>query len=184
MKHGNSFTLVEILAAVGIIAILAGMALGVTSYVRNKNREVQTTATIKILEMALEQHRSKHGNYPSFQDPTEKRPYFKLPQDHKLIALLDDVQYDGSDVIGIKGLNIKKDGSDIIVLDGWGSPIIYVYPGVFNKTKFDLGSAGPDKVFGDDGDSKPDSDWTRSSSAYKSNFGKADDITNFKRADN
>lgn len=185
MKHRRSFTLVEILAAVGIIAILAGMALGVTSYVRNKNREVQTTATIRILEMALGQHRAKFGNYPSFQDPPSFPSYFKLPQDHKLIALLDDVQYNGSDVTGIKGLNIRKDGSDIIVLDGWGSPLVYVYPGVFNRTKFDLGSVGPDKLFGDDSGGMLDSSWgTRTSGAYKSHFGKADDITNFKRADN
>ena len=194
MKRRYSFTLVEILTAIVIISILAGMSLGVTSYVRNRNREIQTTTTIKVLEMVLEQYKAKHGSYPAIngapQAALNNGQVFKIPAakggDETLIGLFDDVQYDGDNIVGIKGLNVRIDGSDLIVLDGWGSPVIYIYPGVFNRTKYDLGSAGADKMLGDDSGSKiTETDWgSRTSGKYKSNFGKADDITNFKRADN
>ena len=57
------FSLVEILTVVAIIGILAGISLGITSYVKTKNREVQTQTTIKMLEMVLEQYKNKYGSY-------------------------------------------------------------------------------------------------------------------------
>ena len=202
MKRKNSyFSLVEILTVVAIIGILAGISLGITSYVKTKNREVQTQTTIKMLEMALEQYKNKYGSYPALNgQPTaeiEKKAVFRIPakdsKDDKgsLIAFFDDVSYNSSDEItGIKGVTIVRKGDDILILDGWGSPIIYVYPGVFNKNKFDLGSGGANKLLGDDAASKfgatdiPDcGERNNAGGAYRKHFGKVDDITNFKRSD-
>ena len=192
-KH---FTLVEVLTVVAIIGILAGMSLGIASYVRGKNREVQTQTTIKLLEMILGQYKQKYGSYPVFSTPGNAitDPFFKLPQtpgDDKLTALFEDVQFDGDKIKGIKGVNIAVDPDSMIVwiLDGWGFPIVYLYPGVFNRGKYDLGSAGPDKLLGEDSGSKFTRETipacgNRTGGAYKTHFGKADDITNFKRTDN
>lgn len=202
MKKKFSFTLVEILTVVAIIGILAGMTLGITSYVGERNREVQTQTTIKMLEMALEQYKTKHGSYPLINgapNNTITDPYFKLPLSssnaNELSKLFTDISYDSSNnITGIKGLNIIVQGNNVIILDGWGSPIVYVYPGVFNRTKYDLGSAGSDKLLGEDAGSKFTNDGeevkfpvlgerTNKNGAYRKHFGKADDITNFKRTD-
>ena len=193
------FSLVEILTVVAIIGILAGISLGVTAYVKNRNREVQTQTTIKMLEMALEQYKNKYGSYPALNGKPDKeigQAVFRIPvkdsKDDKgsLIAFFDDVSYNSSDeIIGIKGVNIVRKGDDILILDGWGSPVIYVYPGVFNKNKFDLGSGGANKLLGDDAASKfsatdiPNCGKRNDAGgAYRKHFGKVDDITNFKRA--
>ena len=199
-KRISKFSLIEILTVVAIIGILAGIGLGVTSFVANRNKEVQTQATIKILEMVLEQHKSKYGAYPALTgkpdndlDKTvngENRRVFKIPasrsSNEKIHVLFNDITYNSSnEITAIKGMNIVKDGTDIIILDGWESPILYVYPGVFNKTKFDLGSAGADKKIGENGTKFTKTTCpalgSRTSGAYKDHFGKADDITNFKR---
>ena len=193
-KRILNFTLVEILTVVAIIGILAGIGLGVTSYVTNKNREVQTQTTIKMLEMILSQYKNKYGGYPALNGkPVNSlgQAVFKLPlepgNNHPLVALFHDVSYNNNEIAGIKGLNIKITGSDVLILDGWGSPIVYVYPGVFNKKSFDLGSAGPNKMLGENSAYKfssteiPSGLTRDKTNAYRDTFGTVDDITNFKR---
>ena len=190
------FTLIEILVVVAIIGILAGIALGITGYVQNRNREIQTQTTIAMLEMIVNQYKDKYGSFPALNGkPSDSlgTAVFKLPakpeEGDKLIVLFNDISYNGSDEItGIKGVNIAKVGNDILILDGWGSPIIYVYPGVFKKNGVDFGSPGSDKMLGENASAKFNGTalpnlGSRSSGAYKSDFGKADDITNFKRTD-
>ncbi|MBE6404603.1 MAG: prepilin-type N-terminal cleavage/methylation domain-containing protein [Lentisphaerae bacterium] len=188
------FTLVEILAVIAIIGILAGATFGIGSYVKNRNREVQTETTIKMIEVVLEQYKNKYGSYPALTEPKKEigQAVFRLPanpaEGDKLVALFDDISYNGSEITGIKGVNIVRKGNDIIFLDGWGSPIIYVYPGVFNKTKFDLGSGGANKLLGDDEGSKFSAtdipacgNRNDANGAYRKHFGTGDDITNFRR---
>lgn len=199
-KKTTKFTLVEILTVAAIISVLIGMSLGITAYVGKRNREVQTQTTIKMLEMVLEQYKNKHGYYPALSGKPEDdigNAVFKLPatppDNHELVSLFHDVSYNNNDITGIKGVNVKRVGNDIFILDGWGAPILYVYPGVFNKTKVDLVSGGPDKKLGDEkssvleiksnGDLSPDVG-SRSSGVYYEHAGKGDDITNFKRTDN
>ena len=194
-KRIANFSLVEILTVVAIIGILAGIGLGVTSYVANRNREVQTQTTLKMLEMVLEQYKSKYGGYPAVNGKPAaaiQQSVFKLPLKNNaggLISFFHDVTYNSDDeVTGIKGINIIRNGDEIIILDGWESPIVYVYPGVFNKKKYDLGSAGANKMLGENTSarfSKTEipSGLTRNDAngAYRKDFGTVDDITNFKR---
>ena len=198
MKKKYTFTLVEILTAAAIIGILAGISLGVTRFVQNKNREVQTQTTIKLIEMALESYKTKYGNYPAVNGKPENNigsPFFKVPVDtagdDSLSSLFSDLTLSGDNITAIKGINTTVNGGNLIFLDGWGSPIVYLYPGVFNRTKYDLGSAGPNKQFGDEGalftrTTIPACGTRTTKTAtdlYRKNFGKADDITNFKRTD-
>lgn len=199
-KKISNFTLVEILTVVAIIGILAGIGLGVTSYVTNRNREVQTQTTIKMLEMVLEQYKSKYGAYPAIVEPKSDlgQSVFKLPLKPKgdsgndktdeLTSFFHDVTYNGDyEITGIKGVNIVRDGNSIIILDGWESPIIYVYPGVFNRKKYDLGSAGANKMIGEETTAKltknaiPGALTRAKNGTYRQKFGTVDDITNFKR---
>ena len=210
MRKKASFTLVEILAAVAIIGILAGMSLGTASYIRERNREIQTQTTVKMLEMILEQYKTKYGRYPAVNGAPGNNlntPIFRLPWAYdpddpdELTALFNDVSFDSSSnhITSIKGINIHIDidNEEVWLLDGWGYPIVYVYPGIFNRTKYDLGSAGPDHALGEEKsctftrktvNKKPviisPNFGSRTGGNYKTHFGKVDDITNFKRTDN
>ena len=53
----KKFTLIEILAAVAILAILAGITTGIIGYVRAKTSEARTLGTIEIIKVALEQYK-------------------------------------------------------------------------------------------------------------------------------
>lgn len=194
MKRKLSFTMVEILTAVAIIGILSGIALGVNSFVQSRKREVQTQATLKIIEMALEQYKTKYGSYPVIHQPgsTISNPFFHVKKDDKTLgALFVDSVYKNDMIQSIKGIQTLEKGDYLRFLDGYGSPVIYVYPGVFNKTKYDLGSMGENKLLGDaagTGCEPAAETWNlgarnNSSGTYRANFGKEDDITNFKRTD-
>ena len=56
--------------------------------------------------------------------------------------------------------NTNEINSSNEVVDAWGNPIIYQYPGFYNKTFFDLSSKGKNFV---------------------SDLGLGDDITNFSK---
>lgn len=178
MKH--FFTLIEILTVAAIIAILAGISVGVIGLISNKNAEAQTQATIKALELAIGQYKADNGNIylPGGASDLNKPVVLKveIPNDLKgtLFKYLEQ-----------KLLNsATKDGCFV---DGWGRPLIYRIPGRFNKTGYDLGSVGPDGKVGDgEGDvitaTALPSD-SNTSDKYASHFGKGDDITNFLRKD-
>ena len=60
----KNFTLVEILAVIAIIAILAGLTMGISSLVMRKAADTKTTAAIKYVEIALEKFKNENGYYP------------------------------------------------------------------------------------------------------------------------
>ena len=55
------FTIVELLSVVAVIAILAGIAIGVVQFARKKTGEARTTATLEIIKMGLEQYKQKYA---------------------------------------------------------------------------------------------------------------------------
>jgi prepilin-type N-terminal cleavage/methylation domain-containing protein len=64
MQWKKGFTLVELLIAVGVMAILAG--LGAASYTEQlkRGRDQQRMADLGIIQNALEQYRADYGHYP------------------------------------------------------------------------------------------------------------------------
>ena len=174
MKH--FFTLIEILTVAAIIAILAGISVGVIGLISNKNAEARTQATIKALELALGQYKADNGNiYPmTLATPVRLTVTAGLPDDLNgtLLKYLDQKLLNSASVI---------DGSNRYFIDGWGRPLIYRIPGKFNKTGFDLGSVGPDGKVGDGQGDVVTSSSLPSDTDYSSYFGQGDDITNFLR---
>ncbi|MBR4665850.1 MAG: type II secretion system protein GspG [Lentisphaeria bacterium] len=176
MKH--FFTLIEILTVAAIIAILAGISVGVIGLISNKNAEARTQATIKALELALGQYKSDNGNIYMPKGAS----YLHKPILITVTAGIPD-NLNGTllKYMDQKLLNsaTKVSGDDRYFIDGWGRPLIYRMPGKFNKTGFDLGSAGPDGKVGDSGIAVED----LNTAANYAKFGKEDDITNFTRGD-
>lgn len=171
----KKFTLIEILAAVAIMAILAGIATGVVGYVRNKTKEARTIATIEIIKTALEQYKEKFGYYL----PISKGSYVAFhtdkvtsnsnaPAENKK-NFNQFVNY--TSFIGQGKINGSASGShNYLIKDGYGQPIYYCYPGKVNKGSYDLGSLGSDGKSGDGDSTTPDG-----------TFGAGDDITNCKQ---
>ena len=177
MKH--FFTLIEILTVAAIIAILAGISVGVIGLISNKNAEARTQATIKALELALGQYKADNGNiYPTTLSKPIRFSLINYIPDNLNGTLLKYMDQ--------KLLNsaTKIDGNERYFIDGWGRPLIYRMPGLKNKTGFDLGSVGPDGKIGDGGaDVSPTITKSQIESLDISDFGKGDDITNFLRQD-
>ena len=189
MKPGkNFFTLIEILTVAAIIAVLAGISVGVIGLISNKNAEAKTQATIKALELALGQYKADTG---CIYMPKELYEYDASgPKElNKPIILKVTVgipnKLDGTllKYMDQKLLNSasKDDGTVRYFVDGWGRPLIYRIPGRFNKTGFDLGSVGPDGKLGDGQESEVTASALPTTTNYNSFFGQGDDITNFLR---
>lgn len=193
MKKRHTFTLVEILTTIAILAILAGISLGVTKLAFGKAHESKNQALIKMIEVALEQYKSKYGYYPNSGD---KPRLFTMDMvdltltagesdnDKKTRVLTNNIwQYFDED---FKKTFVKQTplaNNDIFygyVIDAKGNPLVYRCPGIFNTGSFDLGSVGEDGYIGDkvkqvNQDTKleniSDSDYEK--------FGQGDDIVNF-----
>ena len=168
----KKFTLIEILAAVAILAILAGITTGIIGYVRAKTSEARTLATIEIIKVALEQYKEKYGYYL----PISKGNYVKFRTDSVSSAAnaADENKTNFNQFVDYNSF-IKQGtavGNAYEIHDGYGkdSYIWYCYPGRVNKSSYDLGSLGADKKSGDGGANTPDD-----------NFGAGDDITNCKQ---
>lgn len=189
------YTLVEILVAVSIIGILTATGLGVTGYVRNKIADTQTRTTFKLIEMALQKYHETFSFYPEMMTDSQfimdKVDFSKtdsaepLYYKNTLWGFFNDVSIDKSGKSGkIRGIRTATDGSYCKILDGWGRPIFYLRPGVFNSETFDLISFGGDKKAGDGSTNLSHDDFKKSDdfkepSKYPDELG--DDITNFSR---
>lgn len=177
----HSFTMIELITVVAIIAVLAGIAVGVTNLVLNKSAEAKTEATIKALEIALNMYKDKFGHYPaisitpnalSIEDFTILEPSRSAEFEVSLWKFLDQKLINSATV---------ANGNTRYFKDGWDRPLLYRSPGHYNKTTFDLGSVGPDGRIGDGGTpiSTPADITSSINTDYNANFGKGDDIVNF-----
>jgi len=63
-KPRKAFTLVEILSAISIIAILMGLVIAVQGGVTDKQDITRAQAEITRIASALEQYRARHGSFP------------------------------------------------------------------------------------------------------------------------
>lgn len=184
------FTLVEVLAVVALVSLLAAIGFGAYSYAMNASRESNTKALLKRIEAGLESCRTKYGYYPASQN--FRWILIQLDTSTKLVS---DIQFDvSSSETGMSGTSLsdemrkeflrvieeeslkKGKTGDFVLEDSWGGAIYYRYPGQINKGGFDLIAPGADGKFGKNNASNPPSD---RSDYYSDNEKICDDITNF-----
>ena len=67
-RHPAAFTLIELMAVITIIVILAGMVVGGLGYVNEKQAREKAKIQIALLSKALEEYKLDNGTYPPTGD--------------------------------------------------------------------------------------------------------------------
>lgn len=67
-KTLRAFTLVELLVAVAVIAILAAIGLNIAGHIQNKAARSRTQVELKALELGMENHKIDNGTVPIAQN--------------------------------------------------------------------------------------------------------------------
>ena len=128
-RANRAFTLVELLLVLSILALLAGLVLPKLVGVGDKAKVKTTITQIGSFKSALDMFEVENGKYP--------------PGRNGLNDLVTKPRYASSD---------WHQYMEKIPLDPWGQPYIYECPGRHNPNSYDLSSAGPDMVPGNDDD--------------------------------
>lgn len=63
-RHLAAFTLIELMAVIVIIVILAGLVVGGMGFVTDRQAKEKAKTQIKLLEKALEDYKLDNGTYP------------------------------------------------------------------------------------------------------------------------
>ncbi|MEO6874270.1 MAG: type II secretion system major pseudopilin GspG [Opitutaceae bacterium] len=125
----RAFTLLEIMIALAILALLVGLA--VTNLDTIFGNAQGTTAKLFVSEsikLPLSSYRIAMGDYPTTGEGLQ--------------ALIT------APATRAEAWHGPYFSDSKIPLDPWGEPYVYRYPGVHNKTGYDIYSKGPDKQDG------------------------------------
>jgi len=158
MSRRSPFTVIELLAVMVIISILAGLILGVGRYASAKGYESKTLSQLLALEDAIEQFKEDRGYYPSTVGLTDGTIQLgdqfsfgekigDLPASHRLRG--------GNFVNSQTGVPYIPGYNGGPYLDASGRPFLYRCDGSAdqkNRNTFDLWSAGQDGVIGTEDD--------------------------------
>jgi len=133
--HGNSarqaFTLLEILVALAILGLLAGLAISnVSGILGGESPKVARIFVNDTMKTALTTYRIQIGDYPSTAEGLQAL----------VIPPADKVDRWHGPYIDVNGGKIPQ--------DPWGHDYKYAYPGNHNKDSYDLWSLGKDGVDG------------------------------------
>lgn len=130
----KGFTLLEVLMVLVILGVIAVLVLTqVGGSVEGARKDAAATAIKGPLSSALELYKAHIGQYPSGDEG---------------LALLINKPGDEDAANKWRGPYVKAEQ----LKDPWNKEYIYAFPGQSNEGSFDLSSAGPDGVEGNEDD--------------------------------
>ena len=153
-KKAGGFTLMELLVVMTIVAALAALTAGGFKMVKQKQRTQQGKIQVHLLQMALEDYATDHGEYPFHAEQSGKGGtdeifnalYPTVASDEKVYLAELDPDNDTQD--WLQGQNGTE---NLTIYDPWGNEYYYrtndpENPDVTTAANpdFDLWSAGPD----------------------------------------
>jgi general secretion pathway protein G len=131
----RGFTLLEILVVIAIIGLLAGITIAnVGGLFGSSQTSIAKIFVTQSIKTSLLSYRLQMGDYPSTEEGLQA--LFTAPAGKA-------ERWHGPYV---------AEGTKYPILDPWNEPYQYRYPGVHNKTGYDIWSKGPDKQDGTDDD--------------------------------
>lgn len=148
LRH-TGLTLVEILVAIVIMAVLAAGLYSVSNYVEKQAKAKLTESTIEILCSALEQYHDFYGKFPDITVASDypancdgiERLYYKLSLAPDAKNILN--QINSSMIKNVDRNELPQIYLEIV--DLWGTDFRYTYTSGSNFPLIE--SAGPDKDF-------------------------------------
>jgi general secretion pathway protein G len=121
-----AFTLLELLAVIGVIAVLTALVVGAGRRTTESGKTARARAELAVLTAALESYKIAHGDYPRTGDPARllqaligKRGPDYQPLTSRPLAETDRF------TIGSR-LDPFTDETAVVV-DPWGQPYRYAY---------------------------------------------------------
>jgi prepilin-type N-terminal cleavage/methylation domain-containing protein len=159
--HSRGFSLIEMLAVITILVILAAVVIGGTSFVKNKQANETAKVQIQLLSAALEQYKMDNGTYPTGATGGKRDTkilYRALYWDSDDNGAGPDTDRQQKIYLSELDPDNNKQGwtdgarAEVILLDPWGNEY-YFRSGKMNdgsanpeaiNPDFDLWSAGPD----------------------------------------
>jgi general secretion pathway protein G len=136
----RGFTLIELLVVIAIIATLAAVVAPSLFGNVGEARKTAVKSQLEILSLALDAYRVDNDAYPASDQGLES---------------LRSVPLTGDAPRNWKGPYLRQ----IIPIDPWGRPYVYVAPGLANPNAYDLYSLGKDGKIGGDGENEDLTSW-------------------------
>lgn len=185
IKH--TFTLVELLCVIIVLALLAAISIKVTQIAYRRADDTKTKTLLELIRAANEQYKEKKGYYlPNTSDDVVAvsagssgtlpagTSFYKIKfcyKDKSNKYVPTEFGTFLGDSYGVFfDMPCSDDNNKEYLRDSWGNEIRYSSPGIFNSGTFDLYSKGRDQSSGD-----------AEKSVHRP--GDGDDITNFKNPD-
>ena len=139
-SNRRGFTLIELLVTIAIIATLAAIvAPSLFSNIGDARRNT-ARSQIQILSLALDAYRLDNDAFPTTEQGLEA---------------LRVVPAAGDGPINWKGPYLRQ----LVPIDPWGRPYVFVSPGIANPNGYDLYTLGKDGRVGGDGENADITSW-------------------------
>lgn len=140
VRNRKAFTLIELLVTIAIIATLAAIVAPALFGNIGQARVGTAKSQIQILSLALDAYRLDNDTLPTTEQGLEA---------------LRSVPISGDPPTNWKGPYLRQ----LVPLDPWGHPYVYVSPGLSNPNAYDLYTLGRDGKLGGDGENADITSW-------------------------